>query len=318
MITFEIDANSIINIKAEDLNNVLNKKCIKITNNNKNLEEINKIIEIAKEMDESDRTDKYKKMSYLQLKDNCLRIIESLNNEELKLGKDKKDDIISNVNEIYTWLCESKYEDIDMDKYKELLHDFKANYSLLMITPKMDMNNGSESIGVESIGVEILDDDVNNKKYSGYIIFIRDLIEEYDLYNKQIFDEKINNLFRRVYDMANELLIKFFIEINISENEVVDSINTIKIYSEEFKNEYCKLNIELNILDRVIHKHKQIENKYLSLLDDAKNNDETVSINKTLDTLIDYDTIIYKMKNNYDTYDENKLILIELELDKLK
>jgi hypothetical protein len=269
-------------------------------------------------MDESDRTDKYKKMSYLQLKDNCLRIIESLNNEELKLGKDKKDDIISNVNEIYTWLCESKYEDIDMDKYKELLHDFKANYSLLMITPKMDMNNGSESIGVESIGVEILDDDVNNKKYSGYIIFIRDLIEEYDLYNKQIFDEKINNLFRRVYDMANELLIKFFIEINISENEVVDSINTIKIYSEEFKNEYCKLNIELNILDRVIHKHKQIENKYLSLLDDAKNNDETVSINKTLDTLIDYDTIIYKMKNNYDTYDENKLILIELELDKLK
>jgi molecular chaperone DnaK (HSP70) len=325
MITFEIDANSIINIKAEDLNNVLNKKCIKITNNNKNLEEINKIIEIAKEMDEIDRIDKYKKMSYLQLKDNCLRIIESLNNEELKLGKDKKDDIISNVNEIYTWLCESTHEDIDMDKYKELLHDFKANYSLLMITPKMDVNNvngvnNSEGInGSGSIGVEILDDDVNNKKYSGYIIFIRDLIEEYDLYNKQIFDEKINNLFRRVYDMANELLIKFFIEINISENEVVDSINTIKIYSEEFKNEYYKLNIELNILDRVIYKHAQIENKYLSLLDENDKNDyENDSINKTLDTLIDYDTIIYKMKNNYDTYDENKLILIELELDKLK
>ena len=33
--------------------------------------------------------------------------------------------------------------------------------------------------------------------------------------------------------------------------------------------------------------------------------------------LIDYDTIIYKMKNNYDVYDENKLILIETELDKL-
>lgn len=64
MITFEIDANSIINIKAEDLNNVLNKKCIKITNNNKNLEEINKIIEIAKEMDESDRTDKYKNVIF--------------------------------------------------------------------------------------------------------------------------------------------------------------------------------------------------------------------------------------------------------------
>ena len=318
MITFDIDANSIINIKAEDLNNVLNKKSIKITNNNKNLDDINKIIEIAKEMDEIDRIDKYKKMSYMQLKDNSLRIIESLNNDELKISKDKKDDIISNVNEIYAWLCESKYEDIDMEKYKELLCDYKTNYSLLMIMPKtgnIDTFN-VEGGGGGVRGVEILDDDVNNKKYYEHIIFIRDLIEEYDLYNKQIFDKHINDLFRKVYDLANELLIKFFIESNISNDEVINSINTIKTYSEEFKNEYCKLNIELNILDRVIYKHKQIENKYLLLLDtdDINKNDD---INKVLDMLIDYDTIIYKMKNNYDVYDENKLILIETELDKL-
>jgi len=343
MITFEIDANSIINIKAEDLNNVLNKKSIKITNNNKNLDDINKIIEIAKEMDEIDRIDKYKKMSYMQLKDNCLRIIESLNNDELKICKEKKNDIISNVNEIYTWLCNLKYEDIDMEKYKELLHDFKTNYSLLMITPKtgtIDTFNaeggggggcGGGGCGSGCGGVEILDDDVNNKKYGEHIIFIRDLIEEYDLYNKQIFDKHINDLFRKVYDLANELLIKFFIESNISNDEVVNSINTIKTFSEEFKNEYCKLNIELNILDRVIYKHKQIENKYLLLLDtvdnvdnvdnadnvDTADNADTADINAILDTLIDYDTIIYKMKNNYDVYDENKLILIETELDKL-
>lgn len=321
MITFEIDANSIINIKAEDLNNVLNKKSIKITNNNKNLDDINKIIEIAKEMDEIDRIDKYKKMSYMQIKDNCLRIIESLNNDELKICKEKKNDIISNINEIYTWLCDLKYEDIDMEKYKELLHDFKTNYSLLMITPKTgtidsfnaEGSGGGGGGGGGCGGVEILDDDVNNKKYGEHIIFIRDLIEEYDLYNKQIFDKHINDLFRKVYDLANELLIKFFIESNISNDEVVNSINTIKKFSEEFKNEYCKLNIELNILDRVIYKHKQIENKYLLLLDNADNAD----INAILDTLIDYDTIIYKMKNNYDVYDENKLILIETELDKL-
>ena len=327
MITFEIDANSIINIKAEDLNNVLNKKSIKITNNNKNLDEINKIIEIAKEMDEIDRNDKYKKMSYLQLKDNCLRIIESLNNEELKIKKEKKDDIINNVNEIYTWLCESQYADIDVEKYKELLHDFKTNYSLLMITPKMDINNingatndiNGNGCGGDG-GVEILDDDVNNKKYSEYIIFIRNLIEEYDMYNKQIFDENINNLFRNVYDLANDLLIRFFIETNITDDEVAKNMNTIKTYSEKFKNEYNKLNIELNILDRVIYKHKQVENIYLSLLDEeTKNNNENKIdfINKILDVLIDYDTIIYKMTNNYDDYDENKLKLIESELDKL-
>ena len=321
MITFEIDANSIINIKAEDLNNVLNKKGIKITNNNKNLEEINKIIEIAKEMDEIDRIDKYKKMSYLQLKDNCMRIIESLNNDELKIGKDKKDAIISNINEIYTWLYESKYEDIDMDKYKELLHDFKANYSLLMIMPTSTEDNSAIGCDAEGGGVEILDDDVKNKKYSEHILFIRDLLEEYELYNKQIFDKHINELFRKVYDLANELLIKFFIDSDISNEDVENSIKIIKTYSEEFKNEYNKLNIELNILDRVIYKHKQIENTYLSLLDTHSNNndiEESNNINKVLEILIDYDTIIYKMKNNYDVYDENKLILIETELDKLQ
>ena len=263
----------------------------------------------------------------MQLKDNCLRIIESLNNDELKLGKEKKDDIISNVNEIYTWLCESKYEDIDMEKYKELMHDFKANYSLLMITPKTGNIDTFNAEGREGGGgVEILDDDVNNKKYGEHIIFIRDLIEEYDLYNKhnnELYNKhnndnndlfrKVYDLFRKVYDLANELLIKFFIESNISNDEVINSINTIKTFSEEFKSEYCKLNIELNILDRVIYKHKQIEDKYLLLLDTA----DTTDINLILDTLIDYDTIIYKMKNNYDVYDEDKLILIEKELDKL-
>jgi molecular chaperone DnaK (HSP70) len=320
MITFEIDANSIINIKAEDLNNVLNKKSVKITNNNKNLDEITKIIEIAKEMDEIDRIDKYKKMSYMQLKDNCLRIIESLNNDELKISKEKKDDIISNINEIYTWLCELTYEDIDMEKYKELLHDFKANYSLLMIMPSTD-GNSAKGCDAEGEGVEILDDDVNNKKYSKHIIFIRDLLERYDLYNKQIFNKHVNELFRKVYDLANDLLIKFFIDIDIPVDDVVNNIKKIKTYSEEFESEYCKLNIELNILDRVIYKHKQVENTYLSLLDihsNSTNNIESKNINNVLDILIDYDTIIYKMKNNYDVYDENKLILIEIELDKLQ
>lgn len=338
MITFEIDVNGIINIKAEDLNNVLNKKSIKITNNNKNLDEINKIIDIAKEMDETDRIDKYKKMSYMQLKDNCLRIIESLNNEELKLKQETKNDIINNVNEIYTWLDSKNYDDIDIDKYKELLHDFKVNYSLLIITNTDNKNvinntNFINSDNNESKGVEILDDDIDNKKYNNYIIFIRNLIEEYDIYNKQIINwdisnidttkidiNKIKELFKNVYDLANDILIKFFIETDLTDLLVNEYIEQINIYSSEFKNNYDNVCIELNLINKIINKHKKVEDKYLLLLEEEikNNNENKISfINNILNILIDYDTIIYKMTNNYEEYDETKLKLINIELDKL-
>ena len=61
-ITFSIDYNGIIKIKAEDLNNTLNKKSIQITGNKQNLSQgqIDEIIENAKQMDQSDKIDKLK------------------------------------------------------------------------------------------------------------------------------------------------------------------------------------------------------------------------------------------------------------------
>ena len=71
------DKNKDNKIKTEDLNNSLNKKVIQISSNKNNLseEELNKIIDNARQMDEIDRIDKYKKESYLQLKENCKRIL---------------------------------------------------------------------------------------------------------------------------------------------------------------------------------------------------------------------------------------------------
>ena len=76
-ITFEIDSDGIIKIKAEDLNNSLNKKVIQISSNKNNLseEELNKIIDNARQMDEIDRIDKYKK-GYL-----------NHDNKSIKLGR---------------------------------------------------------------------------------------------------------------------------------------------------------------------------------------------------------------------------------------
>ena len=58
-----IDHNGIIDIKAEDLNNTLNKKSLRIIGNKQQLNdiELDKIIENAKIMDKQDRLDKEKK-----------------------------------------------------------------------------------------------------------------------------------------------------------------------------------------------------------------------------------------------------------------
>ena len=125
-ITFEIDSDGIIKIKAEDLNNSLNKKVIQISSNKNNLseEELNKIIDNARQMDEIDRIDKYKKESFLQLKENCKRILENLVSKELKITDLIKNEVKENVEEIESWLDSTNYEDIEIEKYKELLTDF--------------------------------------------------------------------------------------------------------------------------------------------------------------------------------------------------
>ena len=74
-ITFEIDTDGIIKIKAEDLKNPLNKKIIQVSGNKQNLsqDELDKIVENAKAMDQIDRIDKMKKESHLSLIDSSKR-----------------------------------------------------------------------------------------------------------------------------------------------------------------------------------------------------------------------------------------------------
>ena len=124
-----------------------------------------------------------------------------------------------------------------------------------------------------------------------------------------------------VYNLANELLLKFFIETDINETFVKDSINEINTLDNEFKMIYDILYNEHNLLLIVTNKLNESENKYLDLLDKLnenpeENNEKIKLINDILELIIEYDSILYKMNNRYTEINEEKLQQILNELNK--
>jgi molecular chaperone DnaK (HSP70) len=339
-ITFEIDSDGIIKIKAEDLDNPLNKKSIQVSGNKQNLNEkqIEEIIENAKQMDQYDRIDKFKKESYISLIDNSNKIIENLNSEDIKMDNQLKNEIIENVIEILTWLKENTYENIEIDKYKELLHDYKMNYSIYII-----QSNNSNFINLEGAEdeknkntcIEIYDTEDNNKNYIEQIKYFRTIIDEYnDIYKQikiiqyvkdnNIDDDKINNillLYEKVNSYGNDILIKFFVENNLNDEIVTEYCTNLNNYDIEFKEEFNILNDEFNIINKFITKLKSKEEEYLNLLEklnlDMENENEIIhneikekidQVNKKLDQIIEFDSIIYKINSGYISIENSQLL----------
>jgi hypothetical protein len=84
------------------------------------------------------------------------------------------------------WLIEQKYDDIDTDKYKELLHDYKVNYSIYLMQQATTVINFEKADDKENKGIEIYDEDTNSKEYAEQIQYVRNIIDEYDDIKKQI------------------------------------------------------------------------------------------------------------------------------------
>jgi molecular chaperone DnaK (HSP70) len=321
-ITFEIDTDGIIKIKAEDLKNPLNKKIIQVSGNKQNLteEELDKIIENAKKMDFIDRIDKMKKEYYLSLIDSSKRIIENINSVDVKIDEKIKKTICETITNILTWLEKTDYNDISEDKYKEISSEYKNNYSIYLIQntkPIIELENIDEE---EIKGIEIFDDEIKNKKYNEQIIYFRKIIDDYDTINKELKSysfieskneekelmkkellEKLNNLYNNLYTYANDILIKFFIDANLTDELVNEYCLTLNNLDFEFKSLYEKLNDEFNIMSKLINKIKLKEDYYIEELNKItdENSKEFDEINKKLEKLIEFDSIVYKINNGY-------------------
>ncbi len=350
-ITFEIDSDGIIKIKAEDLDNPLNKKTILVSGNKQNLskEQIEEIINSAKQMDQIDRIDKIKKESYMSLIDSSKKIIENVNCQEVQIPEDVKNDIINNVQEILNWLQDNKYENIDVDKYKELLHDYKINYSIYLIqqtTPVINLESANEE---ETKAVEIYDDDNNSKKYSEQIKYFRQIIDQYDDIKKQIqiakymddinLKENIQNTISTLsqelnflYDYTNDVLIKIFTEKNINDEIITEFTSKVYELDVAFKEKFNEFDNEFNMINKILTTISDKEEKLLVRLEylnnltsttetesylENINNKEIEDINKKLDIIISIQSIIYEINLGYSKFDNKKIIEISRIIDSI-
>ena len=335
-ITFEIDLDGLIKIKAEDLDNPLNKKSIQVSSNKQNLtsDQINEIINNAKIMDKNDKIDKMKKESYLSLVDSSQKIIENINSDDFKIDNVIKQAINDNVTEILEWLKLMSYDDIEVDKYKELLHDYKINYSIYLLKNNSPIQELSSADDDDTKVVSIYNDDLDSKKYIEEIKYVRNIIDEYDdikkkldmiknidnpnIQNKddlKILLQELNNLFENVYNNANDIIIKLFVDDKINDNDVQELCSKLYEYDINFKNEFEKFNNEFDSVNKLFNIIKEKENKLLELLEKTTNDNEIEIINNKLDIIIEFESYIYKINNNYMSVDNDKILEITKILD---
>jgi molecular chaperone DnaK (HSP70) len=334
-ITFEIDTDGIIKIKAEDLNNPLNKKTIQVSGNKQNLsnEQIEQIIINAKQMDEIDKIDRIKKESYLSLIDSSKKIIENISEDSIQIPQDIKNEIIQNVQDILSWLQDTTYDTIDINKYKELLHDYKLNYTIYMIQQNTPIINLESANKEDEKGVEICEDN-NTNIYSEQIQYFRQIIDEYDDIKKKILfikhtdlsdktnsDEILQNInilindIEILYQYANDYLIKFVIDSELNDDIVQEYTNNLYELDLNFKEKFANFNDEFNIINKLINKLKEKENLLLDKLEkiqssntDYECSDEYIKINSNLDIIIEFESIIYKTNSGYSKINNDKIV----------
>lgn len=356
-ITFEIDTSAIIIIKAEDLDNPLNKKSIQISCNKQNLSvaQIEQIIANAKSMDQVDRIDRMKKESYMSLIDNSKKILENISSEYIKIPIEHKNEIYQNVTEILQWLEANVYDNIDADKYKELLHDYKINYSIYIMQQNGPLITLDDANDEETKGIEIYDDDTQAKKYADQIKYFRQIIDEYNNINKQLkiivfMDKKslqtfnvddtlveLYKLFTSVDNYANAVLIDFFVKTDLTDDTVTNYCNQLYILDTNFKEKFNIFNDEFNMINKLINKINDKEDYFLNKLEffqlqidnlnfshdcitSQNNNIQTTNLNlsnKYLNNKFEFDNIINTQNNLINTNHNNIITQYNYYIDEI-
>ena len=214
------------------------------------------------------------------------------------------------------------------------------NYSIYLIQNNNPIINLESVNEEETKGIEIFDDETNNKKYAEQIKYFRGIIDEYDSINKQLkiysfmdikneshesyeiknnLIEKLMKLYNIINDYANDILIKLFIDTSITDDMVNDFCLNMSNFDSEFKDNYEILDKEFNIITKLISKIKEKEEFYLDKLSLIENEEtlEYKEINKKLDIIIENDSYIYKINNGYIQYDYEKIIDILNKLESM-
>jgi len=297
-ITFSVDVNGIISVTAEDIKNNQNKNSIVITGNKSRLskEKIESLVKEAQDMELQDKLERERKNSFYEIDNLCDIIKTNVNNEEFKLTQKDKEIILTDINEVLTWLEEMHYNERDQKDYDKIIERIKRKYPTLIL--KININ--SDIIGIseskengtiifgedENTLFEELendeygfDKDTNNSEKNEIKQLKKELIDMcYSIYNIIndscfIIDKKD---FDKIQNIINDTLLWVFSREKVIKTEYVQRINEL--------NSKCNEIVKDNSSSYIYTKREELEQLCYILLADIEYG--TISLDKENEELL--------------------------------
>jgi molecular chaperone DnaK (HSP70) len=321
-VEFSIDQYGTIKVKAEDLKNNINKKSTIINKKNLSKEEIDEIIQKSILMDNLDRIERSKKRYYQILISNSNKIIENLKVEELTLKEEIKNSMIDEITQMLEWLKSKTFDEIDLDKYKEMQKHFETQYSIFLTAQPTVYKVAS--IEEKLNGVKIYEDDINYSKYTEQILYFKDILYEY----KTLKEKNILLNSQKFYFLTNitkEEIINFLIKESEIMIQTVDDILIELIttpQTDETVKKLCDKIYEMDIHYKTFYLKYEMNFNLIKYVECALEKSEEIALNnddeEVLNKIVEYHTCLYEMKNKYIDYDEKILLNILLDLKNTK
>lgn len=259
-VTFSIDVNGIITVKAKD-HNTNSSNSIIITGNKGRLkpEEINKLIQNAKEYELKDKIEKYKKQYYYEIDDLCNNIRYNLLHETLKLNEEDKKNINDEINKIEKWLKDISFLEHTEDEYQEIIDKLKKNYGLLIFRTTYDTNNiKSNNVGINGTSIynDNDDDEVNLNTYEK--IDDDELGDDKD--EIKHLRESLKELCNNIFDILGSKTLQIDESNIVKLREYIDDVLLwIHVHDKATKNDY-KMKIDLinEQCDEIVNNHRDL------------------------------------------------------------
>ncbi len=214
-VKFNIDINGIITVTAEDITDKdkqsIAKKSITITGNKGRLrpEQINKLIDEAREFDLKDKILKKKKELYYEIDEIINNIKNNLKNNEYKLNEKDKESLSNEIIKHKNWLLEKKYNEREEKEFKEKVEDLSKKFGTLVLKANKTKDVDGLAVKVKATtvyGDEKDDEELVKEDYDTNLAEDEDLGELDEEEKKEMKSLKNNliELAHSVFDLLNE------------------------------------------------------------------------------------------------------------------
>ena len=162
-VTFNVDANGIVNIFAQDVKNKDNKKSITVNSNTGRLtkDEINKMIEESLRLREKDKELEKKREYYYAIEDMCNNVIFNLEEIKDKISEEKIESIKQAITSTLEELKTKPFDQHKNSYYVKLHNSIKSKYGTMILKLNKEAMKFEESTSNNKIkAANVYEDDI--------------------------------------------------------------------------------------------------------------------------------------------------------------